>query len=220
MKISFLVTCHNELSELSRVMHQLHAYLTRDGIYGSDDEIVILDDYSDNERLVKQLALYSDCLKPNISVIKHHLDGDFGAHKTWGSRQCKGEWIVQIDADEYLADDLLENLHELIESNPDVEMYRVPRINEVEGLTEEDVRKWRWNVSTMNGKRVVNFPDYQCRIYRNDPRIFWQNKVHEVIVGANVTTALPPEPEWCLIHPKTIDRQRQQNALYDKMLQR
>jgi glycosyltransferase involved in cell wall biosynthesis len=218
MKISYLVTCHNEVREFAFTMRQLFFHITKGGVYGDDDEIVILDDYSDDERMVKQLALYGDCLKPNVRVVQHHLDGDFGKHKTWGSRQCKGDWIVQIDADEYLSDDLLENLHELIDSNPEVEMYRVPRINEVEGLTEEDVKKWRWLVTTMNGKRVVNFPDYQCRIYKNDLRIFWQNKVHEVIVGANVTTALPPEPEWCIIHPKTIDRQRQQNALYDTML--
>lgn len=47
----------------------------------------------------------------------------------------------------------------------------------------------------MNDRGWVNFPDYQARIYRNDPEIKWVNKVHEVITGAKVIGRLPAEEE-------------------------
>ena len=59
-------------------------------------------------------------------------------------------------------------------------MFLVPRVNTVDGLTQEHINKWRWNV---NKKGWVNWPDYQTRIIQNSPKIKWQNKVHEQIIS-------------------------------------
>ena len=59
-------------------------------------------------------------------------------------------------------------------------MFLVPRVNTVEGLTQEHINKWRWNV---NENGWVNWPDYQTRIIQNSQKIKWQIKVHEQIVG-------------------------------------
>jgi hypothetical protein len=96
--------------------------------------------------------------------------------------------------------------------NKTVDVYRVPRINTVEGLTQEHIQKWGWRV---DNKGWVNFPDYQWRIYKNDPNIKWVNKVHEVLMGFKVMSDLPPEEEYCLLHNKTIKRQEKQNKFYD-----
>ena len=40
-------------------------------------------------------------------------------------------------------------------------MLLVPRVNTVEGLTQEHINKWRWNV---NENGWINWPDYQTRI--------------------------------------------------------
>ena len=77
-------------------------------------------------------------------------------------------------------------------------------------LTEE----WGWIVSD-DGK--VNWPDPQWRIYKNDPKIRWKNKVHEVLDGYTTKADLPYLEEWALYHPKTIDRQVKQNELYSKL---
>ena len=100
----------------------------------------------------------------------------------------------------------------LIENNPGVDIFWVPRINTVEGLTKEHVQKWRWNDGN-DGR--VNFPDYQCRILKNVKRIKWKNKVHEVLTGFKTESQLPANKEFCIHHPKTIDRQEEQNAFYD-----
>ena len=79
-------------------------------------------------------------------------------------------------------------------------MFSVPRINTVEGLTEQHIRQWGWEV---NDKGWVNYPDYQDRIFKNKPEIYWVNKVHEKIVGAMLIAKMPYGLD--LIHPKTIN---------------
>ena len=146
--------------------------------------------------------------------IKHHffpLNKDFAAYKNELIKHCSGEYIFQIDADEIPALELLTMLPSILESNPEVDVYLVPRINTVSGITEEHIQKWRWNVE---GDRI-NFPDYQWRIYRNDKSIKWKNKVHEVLDGYKQFTTLPAQDEFCLLHQKTIERQEKQNNFYN-----
>jgi hypothetical protein len=94
--------------------------------------------------------------------------------------------------------------------NPEMDIFLVPRVNTVEGLTPEHIANWGWNVTDTGW---VNWPDYQSRICKNTPEIRWVNKVHEKLVGAMVTTAIPPG--YNLIHPKDIIRQEKQNAYYN-----
>ena len=146
--------------------------------------------------------------------IKHHffpLNKDFATYKNELIKHCSGEYIFQIDADELPNVDLLNMLPSILEANPDVDVYLVPRINTISGITEEHIQKWRWNVE---GDRI-NFPDYQWRIYKNIPSIKWINKVHERLDGFKTYTTLPPQDEFCLLHPKTIERQEKQNNFYN-----
>jgi glycosyltransferase involved in cell wall biosynthesis len=125
---------------------------------------------------------------------------------------CSGDYIINIDADELPNKWLIENIKEILEANPTIDLYWVPRVNTVEGITQEHIDKWRWNVSE---KGWVNFPDYQGRIWRNRPNILWKNKVHEVLVGYKEHTYLPDEEQFAFYHPKDIGRQEKQNEFYD-----
>ena len=124
---------------------------------------------------------------------------------------CKGEYIINIDADEIPHKQLMTNLKTILESNPSIDLYYVPRVNTVNGLTQEHIQKWGW---IKDNKGRINFPDYQCRILQNTPKIKWVSKVHEVLTGHTSQTQLPANSEFCLIHPKTIDRQEHQNKFY------
>jgi hypothetical protein len=64
-------------------------------------------------------------------------------------------------------------------------------------------------------KPIINWCDYQTRIVKITPSIKWINKVHEKLDGYKLFSTLPPQDEFCLIHPKTIDRQEKQNQFYD-----
>jgi len=146
--------------------------------------------------------------------VKHWfypLNKDFASYKNELAKHCSGEYIFQLDADEIPAQELLDILPGILESNPEVDVYLVPRINTVSGITEEHILKWGWKYENER----VNFPDYQWRIYKNTPSIKWINKVHEKLDGYKLFSTLPPQDEFCLIHPKTIDRQEKQNQFYD-----
>jgi hypothetical protein len=64
---------------------------------------------------------------------------------------------------------------------------------------------------------IINFPDYQARLYRNKDTIQWKGKVHETVVGASTVSRLPLDKVYCLYHPKSIARQEKQNELYKSL---
>jgi len=202
MNISYAITVHNEHVELNRLLEQLVSAIT------AGSEIVVQCDIGNTTDNVRDVL---DKFSEHVRVVEYALDRNFAAFKNNLKRCCKCEWIFQIDADEYPDEYLIAMLPTILESNKDVDVLWVPRINTVDGLQAEDIRRWKWNVDK-NGR--VNFPDYQCRIFRNLPEIEWQNAVHEVIKGHRSHGQLPANDEYCLIHPKTIDRQRRQNAFY------
>jgi len=202
MKVSYAVTVCNELTEIERLLSQL---ITQKH---SEDEIVVL--YDNNG--TKEVFDYLQSVE-GIKLVWDNFDGHFADWKNKLSSLCTGDFIFQIDADEYLPDEFIELLHQILEANPEVDLYYVPRINTVSGLTEEHIQKWGWRVK--NGR--VNYPDYQTRIYRNNSDIKWRNKVHEVIEGYRHFTVLPEVDVLSLIHPKTIERQEKQNAYYDTL---
>ena len=105
-------------------------------------------------------------------------------------------------------------LPSILKNNPDNEVYLVPRVNTVEGLTEAHINKWRWNVDE---KGWVNYPDYQWRIWKNKPEIKWVNKVHEKLDGYKKFATLPAEEILSLYHHKDIKRQEKQNEYYDTL---
>ena len=53
---------------------------------------------------------------------------------------------------------LIKNIKSILEANPTIDLFWIPRVNTVEGLTQEHIDKWSWQV---NDKGWVNFPDYQ-----------------------------------------------------------
>jgi glycosyltransferase involved in cell wall biosynthesis len=215
MKISYLVTCKNETLELLQLIEKLKTHID---FVAPNDEVVVLDDFSDNEDTKKIL---SKAKSYGFTVVQHALNKNFAEHKNYGSKRCVGDFVCQIDADEYLFPNLLNNMHEVIDSNPTVELYRVPRVNIVRGATDNDARNWGWHISKLSefgDLPIINWGngDYQSRIYKNSLRIQWQKPLHETIVGASIVAHLPKEVEWSIIHDKTIDRQRAQNEFYNK----
>lgn len=204
MKISYAILTHNEGEYIEQVLSFLVANKQE------QDEIVVVDDYSDDLRSKAILEEYEGM--GHITLVKHELNNNFAEQKNYLNSLCTGDYIFQIDADEVPNPTLIESIHELLEENSSVDLFLVPRINTVEGLTQEHVRKWGWNV---NSNGWVNFPDFQSRIYKNRSDIKWINKVHERIIGTKTYAFLPGEEEWCLYHHKEITRQEKQNNFYN-----
>lgn len=213
MKLTYLVSVHNETETLQRLLDPLF-----EKIRGTTDSIVILDDNSTNEETIDYIMRFFDC--PNVGWVKHSLNNDYGAHKNFGNTKCLGDWIFQIDGDERPHPNLLDNVKDLIESNPSVELIYVPRVNDFRGVTPELAAPWGWRLTPCpeyENRPIVNWPDYQGRIYKNDPtRIRWDRKLHEKIEGHKEYSFLPAEVEWSLYHDKTIETQLETNRRYNK----
>ena len=206
MKLSYSIPVCNELSEIKRLIPFL--LQTKQ----PDDEVVVLFDSTNGSDEVKDYLMNAS-ERGEFKWYDYPFDGHFGNMKNHLTSLCSGDYIFQIDADEIPNEALMLNIHAILEDNA-VDVILVPRINTVDGLTDEHIQKWGWNV---NEKGWVNFSDYQWRIYKNSADIKWQNKVHETLIGYNTISNLPSIEELALYHPKTIDRQVKQNNYYDTL---
>jgi len=208
MGISFAITAYNEHEELDILLKQIIKILK------TDDEIVI---QLDNKATVEVLTLVDNFIKKytdDFLIKKCHFDlnKDFASFKNNLKSYCAKDWVFQIDADETLSETFCRVLHEVLETNQEIDLIAIPRVNIVEGLEKKDVIEWRWQ---LNEHGWVNWPDNQHRIFRNKPEIKWINKVHEQVVGWKTYAELPADDDsYALYHVKKIDRQRQQNLFY------
>ena len=154
MKISYGITVHNEHKELSRLLETL-LHKTQ-----PEDEVVVCVD-GDDDAVRFELDVYSQKFfeetDKTMKVYQRKLDGDFAAHKNSVIENSAGDYIFHIDADEYPNEILLQQLPEILTIN-DVDLIWIPRVNTIDGMTDEDVRKWGWRVTE---KGWVNYPDYQ-----------------------------------------------------------
>ena len=207
MKISYAIIVCNELEEITKLLNLLLKRRRK------TDEIVVLFDKKGGTPEVwsrlQELNGENNCTIHSATFKNHFADW-----KNKLSSYCTGDYIFQIDADEYPHETLLSHLPGILESNPDNEVYLVPRVNTVKGLTENHIKQWGLNVNTNNW---VNWPDYQWRIWKNKPEIKWVNKVHEVLNGHKTYAAIPQQEELALYHPKGIKRQEKQNKYYDTL---
>jgi len=177
-----------------------------------EDEIVILyDEKNGNPEVLEFLLPFNT--KPNVQTWRSiDWNNNFAEWKNILNGYCTGDYIYQIDADEMISEYMIKNLHEILSMNPEVDLIFVPRINTVNGLTQEHIQKWRWNV---NENGWINFPDVQGRIYRKN--MIWYGKVHERIIGGQRFSSLPLDEEYCIQHHKDIKRQERQNKLYSSI---
>ena len=207
MRISFAITVCREFVEIQRLVHFLLQHKR------SQDNIVILYDEANGDSEVETF-LRTHSINGEFAWHKGKFDRHFADWKNKLTSLCSGDYIVNIDADEIPNQYLVENLPSILELNPDIDVYRVPRVNTVKGITEEHIRVWGWRV---NGNGWINWPDRQMRIYKNTPEIKWENKVHETLIGFKTITDLPEMEELALYHPKTIEKQEKQNQLYNEI---
>jgi hypothetical protein len=207
MKISYAVTVCNEQAEIIKLVT-----LLRENKRPEDEIVVLYDQSNGNSEVPTWLTTQSKY--PGFQFWRGFFNGHFAEWKNKLTEYCSGDYIFQIDADEFPHKSLLTALPVILAANPDNEVYLVPRVNTVEGLTEAHTKKWGWNV---DDKGWVNYPDYQWRIWKNKPEIRWKNKVHEVLDGYKTYAPLPAKEELSLYHPKDIKRQEKQNNYYETL---
>ena len=118
MKISYSILTHNETESLSELIQFLVKHKDE------EDEIVILDDYSDNEKTPAYLDVV--CSIHEIKFEQRHLDKDYAGQKNHLTRMCSGEYIINIDADELPNKWLMKNIKSILEENPTIDLFWIP----------------------------------------------------------------------------------------------
>ena len=206
--ITYAVTVCNEIQEIQKLISHLLKYKKQ------DDSIVVLFDEKGGTEDVEEF-LRANSINGEFNWHKGKFDGHFANWKNKLNSLCNGDYIFQVDADEIPHETLMYNLPEICNWNSGVDTFIVSRINIVNGITPEHIKRWGW---TQNEEGWINFNDPQLRVYKNSPNIKWEGKVHERIVGYKTIANLPINQEYCLRHIKEIARQEKQNSYYDKLL--
>ena len=206
MKISYAITVCNEHKEIDKLLGFLFKNKR------PEDQVVVQRD-KDNctDKVFDVCEKYETHSAFEYINTTCSLNKNFAAYKNNLNKQCKGDWIFQIDADEIPNEYLIQALPYILEANDGIEAYWVPRVNTVAGITDEHIAKWGWRLDENNW---VNFPDWQMRLYQNKETIYWIKPVHEQLRGYTKFANLPAEEKFALYHPKDIGRQEKQNAFY------
>ena len=106
--ITPLILTYNEASNIDRTLQQLTWA----------KEIVIIDSYS-TDRTLDIIAAY-----PQVSVIKHQFES-FASQCNFGLSQVKSEWVLSIDADYILSQELIDEIESMSETT-DIDGYIIP----------------------------------------------------------------------------------------------
>ena len=207
MKISYAITVCNEHKELKKLLDFLFEHKRQE-----DQVVVQMDKDNMTDEVINVCERFESKPFDEYKLTEYSLNKNFAQYKNNLNKNCDGNWIFQIDADEIPNEYLMEALPFILEANEGIEAFWVPRVNTVAGITDEHITKWGWKL-TEDG--WVNFPDWQMRLYRNKEEIYWIKPVHEQLKGYTKFANLPAEEKYALYHPKDIGRQERQNAFYD-----
>jgi glycosyltransferase involved in cell wall biosynthesis len=209
IKITYGITVCDEYEELNNLLTHLLKRIDK------EDEIIVLRDITKtNSHVTKVIDAHINQNPDRIRAISNKLNKDFASFKNTLIEHSTGDYLFQIDADETPNEFLIENIKSVIHINKNIDVFYVPRVNIVYGITKEHIQKWNWRVDE---KERINYPDLQMRLFKLNKEIKWKNKVHEVLYNHETYTSLPYEEyeDFCLYHIKTISKQEEQNKLYD-----
>jgi glycosyltransferase involved in cell wall biosynthesis len=106
--ITPLILTYNEATNIERTLQQLTWA----------KEIVIIDSYS-TDRTLDIIAAY-----PQVKVIQHQFES-FASQCNFGLSQVKSEWLLSIDADYVLSQELIDEI-ESMPDRTDIDGYIIP----------------------------------------------------------------------------------------------
>lgn len=132
-----------------------------DSVYGIVDEIVIVDTGSTDS--TKEIALkYTD------KVYDFEWTNSFAEARNFAQQHATGEWILVLDADEYVDGTNLQEMKQVLkQSNNGVEAYDVNI----------------YNFMGAYGERVLQH--CHTRIYRNLSYLRYDRSIHEQLINTN-----------------------------------
>ena len=118
MKISYAIPVCNEYKEIEYLLKYLTTHKRE------QDEIVVQCDQGNTiPEVYEVLKQYSD-----IKVIEFSLNNNFATFKNNLKDNCSGDYVFQIDADEYPEEYLMGTIEWLIKNNPGTDIFWVQEL--------------------------------------------------------------------------------------------
>ncbi|OGH53681.1 MAG: hypothetical protein A3G15_03075 [Candidatus Levybacteria bacterium RIFCSPLOWO2_12_FULL_40_10] len=96
MKLSVVILTKNEENNILDCVESVSGL----------SEIIIVDDYSED----RTLELIKNLNKRNVKIFRNHLNSDFSKQRNFGLSLAKNEWVLFLDADERLSEDLASEI--------------------------------------------------------------------------------------------------------------
>ena len=146
MKISALVLAKNEEEMLDSALKQLSFV----------DEIVVLDQNS-TDKTVQIAKKYTN------NIISSKVE-NFSLNRNALLSEAKGEWVLYLDPDERLSEELIDEIKKTIKSPESASAYYFPRQNHILGKFQKHGGWW---------------PDYVPRLFKKVDLEAWTGNVHE-----------------------------------------
>lgn len=210
--ISYCITVYKEKECIKNLLDRISS------CKAENEEVVVVQTYRDISEKSEDFFIEIQQLVnsyPGVSYHTYHFQNNFADLKNYLNSFANKSYIFNLDADEDYPSDGFPLIRELLQKQPNYDLFHLPRINTVSGLTDDDIKQWNWRVDE---KGWINWPDYQPRLFKNSPQIKWHGGVHEQISGYTNMAALEPISNIAIIHKKDIQRQREQNKLYDNIV--
>lgn len=205
--LCYAITVCNEADELRKLLTLLSQYkregdtilVQKDQNHVSAEVLTVLDQFAE---LVDHQVIFP-------------LNDDFASFKNNLLKNTSSDYIFQLDADELPSPYLLEHIHSIIAQNPQVEAFRLPRINLIR-QENQSLPVWT-DMDGIAPSEYYHFPDYQYRIFKHIPSIYWHKRVHEVIIGYKTYSLLPKDAKYAILHAKYQSKQEKQLRYYSEL---
>jgi len=134
-----------------------------------------------------------------VKYMRRELNKDFAAQRNFACDHVDCGWILHLDTDENLCDELWSCIR-TITDNSDADAILLPRRNIVE-LADGTFRDWS------------SWPDWQPKLHRAGVR--WIHPVHELLdTKGRRVTPLEPDKQLYMTHRKTAQEQHRSNVFY------
>lgn len=157
MKLSIALAVKNEEQNLA---------LCLDSVIDIADEIVVVDGGSTDKTIDIARKFKAIIIQTNNPPIFH-------INKQKALESCKGEWILQLDADEVVSPKLRDEVLEIIQNSKF--KIRQSNINNGYYIPRKNYFLGHWM------KKGGQYPDYVIRLFRNGKGSFPCKSVHEQI---------------------------------------
>ncbi len=147
IKLSVVIITLNEEKNIKRCL---------DAAWQVADEIVVVDSFSTD-------STKSICINQGVTFIEHGFEG-YGAQKNYAIGKSKYEYVLSLDADEVLSQQLINSIIKIKQSAK----HKAYQLNRMSFYVSKFIRHGHW------------FPDKKVRLFSKNAGKWTDEKVHEV----------------------------------------